>query len=308
VSFWSGNKLVSELSANKLIVPFDSAGIDCAAYTLKLGAYTFTTGDGDDRKAALEGGRTPGVTNLQPQETMSIQPGQFAFLLTEEIVTVPNNAIAFISVKAGRKLEGMVNVSGFHVDPGWSSRLIFGVLNAGAKPLVLQRGQPLFLIFYADLEPGDDEHVYKAKGRYNDIPPALIQSMSGPVPSLYKVDKVTSELKSKVDLLAAELKAKGDSLGADIQSKSFIANGTAGLALLISLAVFGKVLFFQSPAVSVDSAHHAIPFESPNTRKKSDETPPTLQPEASDKAKSQPDSNKKAPVAEPPTAIPETAH
>jgi dCTP deaminase len=292
VSFWSGNKLQNELGRNKLIDPFDATAIDCAAYTLKLGGYTFTTGDGDDRKAALDGGRTPGVKNLKPKETMSIQPGQFAFLLTEEIVTVPNNAIAFISVKAGRKLEGMVNVSGFHVDPGWSSRLIFGVLNAGSKPLVLQRGQPLFLIFYADLKPEDNDHVYEQKNRYTDIPPLLIQSMSGPIPSLYKVDKVTTELKTKVESL---------------QSKTFIASGTATLALGISLAVFTKAIFFQVPAVSVDSGHVPVVIAAPDLPKKDGQVPPATRSPLSENLKLGAEPAKALPASEPPRPNPENA-
>ena len=48
-----------------------------------------------------------------------IPPGQFAFLLTAETVTMPDNAIAFISIKARLKFNGLINISGFHVDPGY---------------------------------------------------------------------------------------------------------------------------------------------------------------------------------------------
>ena len=58
-------------------------------------------------------------------------PGQFAFLLTDEIVEVPDSAMALISIKAKIKWRGLINVSGFHVDPGFKGRLIFSVYNAG---------------------------------------------------------------------------------------------------------------------------------------------------------------------------------
>jgi dCTP deaminase len=46
----------------------------------------------------------------------------------------------------------LVNVSGFHVDPGYHGQLTFAVFNAGPVPIHLKRGQPIFLIWYASLD------------------------------------------------------------------------------------------------------------------------------------------------------------
>ena len=74
---------------------------------------------------------------MSPQ--LVIPPGQFGLLITEEVVQVPMDAIAFISIKAGIKFRGLVNVSGFHADPGFSGKLKFAVYNAGSQRLVLDR-------------------------------------------------------------------------------------------------------------------------------------------------------------------------
>jgi dCTP deaminase len=55
-------------------------------------------------------------------------------------------------MRAGLKFKGLINVSGFHVDPGWEGRLVFGVYNAGPKTLMLERGQELFLIVFGSLD------------------------------------------------------------------------------------------------------------------------------------------------------------
>src|SRR5437016_6436146 len=211
MSFWSGEKLLQRAQAGQLIKPFDQNAIDCAAYTLSLGEFAFTTADDKDRTASAKIGETPGIRKLEHKEMFSIRSGQFALLLTEEVVTIPDDAIGFISVKARRKLEGLINVSGFHVDPGWSSRLIFGVFNAGPQELVLQRGEPLFLLFIADLDPadsdwsdrGDGPYVYQEKDRYERIPSEMVQKMSGPVPSLYKVAEVTKDLEQRINTLGS---------------------------------------------------------------------------------------------------------
>ena len=63
---------------------------------------------------------------------------------TREEVRIPSNVLAFISIKASVKFDGLVNISGFHVDPGFHGRLKFSVYNAGSQPIFLQIGQPAF--------------------------------------------------------------------------------------------------------------------------------------------------------------------
>ena len=260
MSFWTGNRLLDRLDRDGLVKPFDENRVDCAAYTLSLGAYAFTTTDASGESSS---GESSGVIELQEKQQIAIRPGQFAFLLTDEVVTVPDDAIAFISIKTGRKFQGLVNVSGFHVDPGWSSRLIFGVLNAGPLPIVLERRQPLFLLFFADLSSTasqplsvDSTHVYKEANHYTNIPVDLVQKMSGPVPSLYRLDKATKEL----DITQRQLEAKIQ--GA--QNTATYAQLAAGLAVIMALAIFGKVIFFPAPTAAVPTTPNVGPSVSTN--------------------------------------------
>jgi dCTP deaminase len=126
MAFWSGETLLSRLPP--LIRPFDPTKVDCAAYTLRVGSEIYVSpseSEQDPKKITIQ--------KLDPSQCFTIPAGQFAFLLTEEKITVPLGAIAFISMKSGIKLRGLVNVSGFHVDPGYSGHLIFAVFNAGPK-------------------------------------------------------------------------------------------------------------------------------------------------------------------------------
>ena len=121
------------------IIPFDANRIEHGAYELSLGGEVFITTD-ESKKILQEG------------EQVVIHPGQFALLLTEEEVVVPKDLIAFISIKASIKFRGLINVSGFHVDPGFKGHLKFSVYNAGSRNIVLHRGQPLFLIWFCKLD------------------------------------------------------------------------------------------------------------------------------------------------------------
>nr|WP_267902434.1 deoxycytidine triphosphate deaminase [Sinorhizobium meliloti] len=124
---------------------------------------------------------------MQNEQAFQIPPGQFAFLLTEETVKVPPTAMAFISMKATFKMKGLINVSGFHVDPGWEGPLVFAVFNAGPAPVHLQRGLPLFLIWYADLDHTSEKR--KTAPGATTISPTLISSLTGGNDSLYALDQ-----------------------------------------------------------------------------------------------------------------------
>jgi len=195
MAFWSGETLAKTLGG--LIKPFDPSKIDCAAYTLALGPEVYVTSD-----QRLGGSAETGVkVELDPGSQFRIPPGQFAFLLTEEEITVPDTAIALISIRASYKFKGLVNVSGFHVDPGWQGRLIFSVYNAGPASVVLSRGAPVFLIWYIGLDQATKLVRKDGKPKFNQLPDALLNNMGGNVFSPMVLSQEVTELRqSNADL------------------------------------------------------------------------------------------------------------
>jgi dCTP deaminase len=175
MAFWSGEKLLEKLP--DLIYPFHADQIDCASYALTIGheVYISPTEDTTDAKAKTK-------QLLLDGQGFIIPPGQFGFLLTEESVTVPTDALAFISMKATIKFHGLVNVSGFHVDPGFMGQLTFAVFNAGPVPVHLQQGERCFLIWYATLDRNSKE--VKKEAVRKGISSEHINSVSGGLQSL----------------------------------------------------------------------------------------------------------------------------
>jgi len=143
--FWSKIRLEEQLSAI-LENPSDKP-IDCNSLVLRIGPEIYVTPHFGNRDP-----QTHTKVKLSEREGFTIPAGQFAFLLTEEFVSVPFNAMAFISVRTSVKWKGLVNISGFHVDPGYVGRLVFAVYNAGPAPIHLQRGDSTFLMWIADLD------------------------------------------------------------------------------------------------------------------------------------------------------------
>lgn len=188
-AFWSGETLATALEP--LIKPFEPDRVDCAAYTLAMGReYYVSPSDQTVDPQSIS------IRTLADGEAFTIPPGQFAFLLSEESVKVPTYALAFISIKARVKWRGLINVSGFHVDPGFEGKLIFAVFNAGPVPVHLRQGQPLFLIWYASLDQ-DSKHV-RSSPVQDHIPAELITGIAGELQSLPGVNRKIRDLDTAV--------------------------------------------------------------------------------------------------------------
>ena len=183
--FWSGETLKERLEP--LITPFDPSRVDCSAYTLAMGREVYVSPND-----ATEDPQSVTIRQLGDGEGFTIPPGQFAFLLTDEIVEVPDNALALISIKAKIKWRGLINVSGFHVDPGFKGRLIFSVYNAGPVPVHLRQGQSLFLIWFSSLDR--PTKLGRSQPVQETFPPDLISGISGELQSLAGINKKIKDL------------------------------------------------------------------------------------------------------------------
>jgi dCTP deaminase len=136
------------------------------------------------------------IITLNDKDSVAIPPGQFAFLITSEQIKIPNNALAFISIKFKFKSKGLINVSGLHVDPGYNGKLIFAVYNAGPLHIHIRRGERVFSIWYADLDQDDEKP--RQKIGYDRIPTDLMNTPDL-VSSLPYLVKRLDELEKKVD-------------------------------------------------------------------------------------------------------------
>jgi dCTP deaminase len=111
-AFWSGETLCEWVRRFKMIEPFDDHQIDCAAYTLRMGKEAYIS---PDYQVPILSKHT--VYRLEEGEHFIVPAGQFGFLLTEEVVYIPNHVMGFISLRTGLKFHGLINVSGFTLTP-----------------------------------------------------------------------------------------------------------------------------------------------------------------------------------------------
>ena len=229
--FWSGETLSERLKT--LIDPFIPERVDCAAYTLSIGPEVYVSPN--DQTADPT---TVTIRKLNEEEAFTIPPGQFGFLLTEEVVSVPLNALAFISIRAKIKFRGLINVSGFHVDPGYRGQLTFAVFNAGPVPVHLKRGQPTFLIWYACL---DRETAFKKDGTiHKGIDSTVVTAIAAELQSFASLSK---KIENAERALSKRVEA--------VEKKQ------------IRLSVIGTIVLGVAIALTVNWLKDVIPSRSP---------------------------------------------
>jgi dCTP deaminase len=149
--FWTGTKLRGSLAEFFRPNTYDTKAADRAAYNLRLGDQVF-----------LSSGETPLQLNAE-SPYVTIRPGDYVLLTTCEYVTMPDNVLGFITLRYSYKKLGLMNVSGFHVDPGFHGTLVFSVFNVGTNDVVLRRGEQMFMLFVASLTEAIDP---ESKGKH----------------------------------------------------------------------------------------------------------------------------------------------
>jgi dCTP deaminase len=132
---------------------------------------------------------------------ISLQPGQFAILTCFEEINIPDDILAFIALKTTFKFQGLVNISGFHVDPTHKGTLLFAVQNVGPSDIRLKYKEPTFTIFFAELAKGaigpkrEDDAAVNFKPKLSGIRLQDVQVLGGGSVSLAKLQKDLDRLK-----------------------------------------------------------------------------------------------------------------
>lgn len=217
MAFLGTEKLKQLISAKNVIDPPNLSRVVCGSYELSLGNEIYRTDSKDKKKEFLS----------QPKEQITINPGQFALLLSNETVNIPVDKIAFISIKAGIKLRGLVNVSGFHVDPGFKGKLVFSVYNAGSGPISLLRNEPCFLIWFADLDLLPNEATSYENGSHD-------HKNQDTIPAKY-IDSLNAMELASPNVLLEKINDNYKTLDNKINARDYIIKTGLGILVVIGI-------------------------------------------------------------------------
>jgi dCTP deaminase len=256
MAFWSGEKLARRRS---VVEPFSNAQIDCNGYRLRMGGVYYRTGE-------HEAGYEQKKTLLTSTESFLIPAGQFAFLLTKETVRIPTDAMAFISMRTGIKFQGLINVSGFHVDPGYEGKLIYAVYNASPSAIQICEDDSIFKIWFSDLDR-ESKAPYLFNGRgLSDISGEMIKGMNKEIYSLQSLADKIRDQQAAIEAKFAEQKPIIDHLQLVYR----------GAVMAVLGAVIVGFLTFSLPSIyKVGNAVADYWYDGPTFQKSKKSSPPS---------------------------------
>ena len=191
--------IIDEYEINGFVECDDKRGIWSKNFegwklNLRLGSEVYLSSDDLPKK-------------LKKGDLIAIRSGEFALLITEEKIKLPFDVMGYISMRFKYKRKGLINVSGFHVDPGYKGKLIFSVYNAGPNDIIIRRSDPLFMIFFEKLSATVDEKKYSPKLGYSSIPSDMVSDIMGRSATLSnnaaKIEKLEFNFKVMLGVLFA---------------------------------------------------------------------------------------------------------
>ena len=194
IGFWSTQTLRKRIKRDKIVRPYSDKSLTREAnHRLSMGDEYFIT------RSATEAAVTEGsIRKLKRGDTFSIPPGHFGFLVTEERIRMPSDAIGFLSIQTDIKFLGLVNISGFHVDPGSDGKIIFSVFNAGPDAVHVKRGDQIFRLWIASLDEEDERP--RAGKSHGGIPSKVVNQISGDLESLKTLIARVEAMETRVNL------------------------------------------------------------------------------------------------------------
>lgn len=174
------------LGSSDVIEGFDASQVTEWAYDIRVGREAYISSKKEIRR-------------LQDNESIVIEPGETALILTDEFFRIPKNLGAFITLKLSKKRKGLINVSGFHVDPGFHGHILFSVFNAGPQPVFMRQGEPAFSIFFFDLgTQTGGRGVGSNHQNIKRISSAWVEEIAGPPFSLVDLSEKLKDLAHQV--------------------------------------------------------------------------------------------------------------
>ncbi len=114
---------------------------------------------------------------LVERTELVVEPGEVVFVLSIERLELPVDMVAQLSPKRKMSQSGVLTLGGLTVDPGYSGRLLVGLLNFSSTPFVLQPQRKLIAATFYRLSAEEKKDIRGTAERLEDFPDELVDVM-----------------------------------------------------------------------------------------------------------------------------------
>ncbi len=140
-----------------------------------------------------------------------VEPGEVVFVLTEEILDLPNNMKAILSPKRKMSHDGIMTLGGSCIDPLYKGRLLIGLYNFASSPFPLKPGKKLIAALFYQLEDNELDEFKELEAEIKDFPDDLVRLITKYSPiSVQSIMDVVNDLQMKFDEIRKEFRDRED--------------------------------------------------------------------------------------------------
>ncbi len=202
------------------ISPFNDQQIQPASYDLRVGP-----------EAAVSSRR--GKVNVKEKGFVELDAGDFAVLVTEEVISLNNQHSGRFGLRSKWARKGLLATTGPQIDPGFKGRLGIGLTNLTSRKIALSHLDDLLTVeFHRLSEPVERPY----SGPYQDQSSLSNEDLEAVLErEILSLSEVNTTLRS----LAANVKRLEESVSAMKESISsmrwFIGGGIAIIGIIVAL-------------------------------------------------------------------------
>ncbi len=91
------------------------------------------------------------LIDLSKSNSVTLQAGDFALIMTHESFRLPLDMAANIGMKSGLARRGLMLLAGIQIDPGFDAHLRLGLYNASGRPITIDYLDPICTIEFHHL-------------------------------------------------------------------------------------------------------------------------------------------------------------
>jgi dUTPase len=146
------------------------------------------------------------------RSSLAVDPGEVVFVITKEILKLPNTMIAVLSPKRTLTHSGIIVLGGFAIDPNYHGALWFGLYNLSSTSFPLSVGKKLIAAMFYELDETEPvEPPLVAEECVLDFPEELVSLIRNYQPvELKGLQEEIQEAKRQIASLRSEISSDRD--------------------------------------------------------------------------------------------------
>ena len=175
------------------IEPFEEEQVQPASYDLRVGS-----------EAAVSSERKK--IDVEKQGFIELSPGDFAVIITHEIIEFDNQHVARFGLCSKWARKGIVATTGTQIDPGFKGRLGVGLTNLSSKKIALShRDDFLTVEFHKLSQPANEIYSGPYQGKYSLGESDWEAVLDREVMSISEITQTLRSLTSNVEILSSKI-------------------------------------------------------------------------------------------------------